>query len=177
MGMDLIAIIEHKKSADEILISMETINSSKDFLTLFQKEYPDSNLRKSNWKGPYFMTKENLEKIWYVEESNRNREDELQGMNYYAKMDIPDAQLTFHRNTISISPHGLHKYGNFQYPKTASFIISINRVIARIFESSKIVYCVDSYEPQSILYDYCLEGKHLEEIINIVMKDLGCLQV
>lgn len=173
MGMDLIAIIEHKKSVEELVSIAEVLNTASDFRKIFRDTYPNSELRTADWNGPKLMTIENLEKIWLTEESGKDRIEELEGLNYYAEMDIPYAELTFHRHTIEISPHGLHKYGNFRTPKWAAFILNMNRGIAKLFDSSQIVYCVDSYEPQSIIWEYCLEGHKLEKIIELGNEKFG----
>jgi hypothetical protein len=173
MGMDLIAIIEHKKVAEEIISIAEVIDTAKAFRKVFSETYPNSKLRDAEWNGPKLMTSENLEKIWVTEENGKDRIAELEGLNFYAEMDIPYAELTFHRHTIEISPHGLHKYGNFRTPKWAGFILNMNREIAKLFGSSKIVYCVDSYEPQSILWEYCVEGQKLGKIIELGNSKFG----
>ena len=70
--MDLVALIEHKKSPNELLLIPSLINNCLGLKDIYHSQYGNNiNIKTPNWNGPFEMTCENLEKIWLIEENNK----------------------------------------------------------------------------------------------------------
>jgi len=179
MGVDLIGVVNHKLNKSELIklpSIMDTWNEiNLIILTELRKTYTEKyvNEKYLNIESAYYnidmggvKTKSNpdenyFELVWNQWVENENAELlSIQIVTYFAFIKI-------RRQTIIIEQMPWHKYSNLDDKDMAKMILEINRVIANKLEQNKIVYFADSSYPTSMLYNHALEGKTVEQIIQI----------
>lgn len=169
--MDFSAIISHKLTPTETMEIPRLIDESKGILKVVLKDKKDIRIRKTNWEGPFPMTAKNIDIIW--RRRSGNLDPQIEGFNYYADLNTYFADLTICENTIIVSPNPEHKYGNLNIPDACEYIIELNREIAKLFSSDKIVYCADSSISTGILDEKARGGWSLERIIKFGQEKFG----
>ena len=171
MGMDFSAIIGHKLTSLKALEVPRLIDESKEIFNIVSRDKEGINKRKSKWQGPFQMTEKNIYLIW---EKLRNFEGTpIEGYNYYSDLNTYFADIAIYENTITVSPNPEHKYGNLIIPDACEYIIKLNREIARLFNSSHIVYCAVGYLSTGILDEKAREGWSIENIIKFGIDKFG----
>ena len=171
MGMDFSAIIGHKLTPLETLEIPRRIDESKGIFEVVRNDKGDLKIRKSKWEGPFPMTAKNIDLIW--ERLRNNQDPQIEGFNYYSDLDTYFGDLAIYENTITVSPNPEHKYGNLEIPDACEYIIKLNREIAKLFNSSQIVYCADGYVSTGILDEKAREGWSIENIIKFGVGEFG----
>ena len=172
MGMDLVAIIEHNKTPKELLRIPQTLANANSVIDLFLNQHPHDTISQTKWRGPYKMTAENLIKIWEMEE-NDQEPHEIDGFNYDTDITSFFGSIRVNKHTINISPFPEHKYRNLSNPRSSKYVFTLYRQIAILFNTKKIIYCVDSYCESSILEEKSREGWKIEKIIELGNKLFG----
>ncbi len=174
MGMDLVAIIDHNRNAQELLQLPELICSSKELKKLFCEQHNCEirELKTCQWKGSFPMTKINIETIW-IHLKNEIDLELNKPMNYYTEIDTYFGNISVYEKTINISPFPEHKYRNLRNLLTSKYIFKLNRIIASLLGSNQIVYCCDSYYYPEIIESKSMDGWNNESIIKFGNKLFG----
>ncbi len=162
MGVDLVAIIEHNLTLKELVDLPNQINTWDEVLDFFASY--DQNQRppiQSKWDGP--IDEFQLELVWKYYELEDNTDIINQLNTFDSDIHCVFGSLSVLRNTILLT-HWNHKYSNLEDPIKAQNILSLNRMIARRFNSNEILYCTDSTYPTQIIEDKALEGLHFSEL-------------
>ena len=171
MAMDLVAVIEHKMTAREVLTIPSLITASIALRKQYEERHPGSKLKLTNWPGPHEMTADNLEQIWEAEADGENFQGE--GMNYYSEIDSFFGEITVNRHTINVTPFPEHKYKNLRDTGNLEYILTLNRQLAKLFDVKRILYTVDGYYKPAILAEQSRLGWSLDAIIEYGNETFG----
>lgn len=170
MGVDILGIVRHKMTAKEILFLPKRIDSWSEMKEL-KKDNKQMLNKPAKWNCKNEMTEKALLLLWKSLETNDSQPKELYGFDYSIECFI--GWINVFRNTLVINHFPEHKYRNIDLPETANRIIKINRKIAREMGGEEIIYCPDSSYPTSIIEEYAMEGKSLDEIKKLGITEFG----
>ncbi len=174
MGMDFLAIIDHNRTAKEVLQLPQIIENSKKLKRIFCEfhSYEIEKLAPCVWDCAYPMTEENLEVIWENLE-NKTEIDVGENINIDAEIETYFGSIYVNRKTINISLFPEHKYGNLRCLEVSEYIFKINRIIATLLGTDRIVYCCDSYYYPELIETKSMEGLNNDGIIKYGNKLFG----
>lgn len=168
MGVDIVAILEHKYTAKEVFQLTETINTWEEVFQYHLKFNADNKEDiEAKWEAGMFKVDEQLiEKEWIAWETNGKVEA-------YPKIYCSFADFRVNRNTINICPSWMHKYGNLYSFNTREYVLNLMRMIARKIGSTKILYCPDSACSTSIMEEFSNKGWELNDIEEYGYSEFG----
>ncbi len=170
MGVDIVAIMKHELTQDEVFNLPNEINTWTDILE-FHKDFNDDKKDVINAKwdaGIIEVTKDLIEKEWIAWETNQETQTSPRIYTSFA-------DFTINRHTINTCPMWRHKWGNLYDFETREFVILLNRKIAKKLGAKRIIYCVDSSCSTYILEELSLMGWKLEDIENYGINEFGVI--
>jgi hypothetical protein len=173
MSVDLIAAIEHRLSAAELMKLPGLIDQLSEELKAirFSQGDPYNMQSKScRWPGNGEMSEQLLAQIWYDWESGTQFSGDRIFDN---QLDCMAGTIEVWKNTLLICQFPEHKYANLLDPVRARMILESNRCIARVLHADKILYFPDSAFPTSVLLDKAQEGLTIAELIEHGEKEFG----
>lgn len=170
MAVDIVAIIKHDLSLQEIVELPSTINTWMDIFQ-FHKDFNEDRSENIDavWnEGFQEVTAELIEKEWMARETNQITQ--LSFILYSAF-----AYFKINRQTINICPMGRHKWGNLYEKHTREFVMLLIRKIAEKFGSNRVIYCVDSACSTYILEALSKMGWSFEMIEEYGLNEFGTI--
>lgn len=171
MGVDLVGIIGHTLSKQEIVDLPEKINTWHDVSDFFSTYSANPQKSPSKWDG--IINEEQIELIWrYFEAEEVDKELLTKMENFDSQIDCDFGSLSIYRQTVLIS-HWNHKYHNLGNPETARNILTLNRMIASHFNQSEIIYCADSGYPTQSIEHMARSGLKIEDLKRFGMNRFG----
>lgn len=159
MGTDIVAIVRHRYSPQEIVNLPERINSWTE-IHEYRKKFLNDNREKidAKWEAGIFeVTEDLITKAWGAWETN----DVVEA---YPRIHSSFASFNINRHTINLCPSWTHKYGNLYDFFTRAYVMNLMRMIAKRIGSDRIIYCPDSTCSTSILEEKSNQGWTLDEI-------------
>lgn len=170
MGVDLVGIIGHSMSKNEVLKLPGQINEWNDVKEFFAS-YGDSKIEKAEWDG--VIDEQQLELIWRYYETKEIDNKILNKMGCFDSIiHCNFGILSIYRQTILIS-HWNHKYSNLGDPEKAKKILTLNRMIAKHFNQNEIVYTTDSGYPTQSIQDKAISGLGFEDLKRFGINEFG----
>ncbi len=168
MGIDIVAIVNHKYSTRDILTLPERINTWTDVHDFYKNRFNDKREEISaKWDaGVFEVTADLIEKEWQAWESNGQVEASPRIYCSFANFKI-------NRHTINIRPSRMHKYGNLYDYISREFIMNLMRMLAKEIDANRIIYCPDSSCSTSILEEKSNQCWSLDEIEKFGISNFG----
>ncbi len=157
MGMDIVAIMRHSMSVEELCVLPDKINTWTDVFKHYSK-YNENPKKQIDAKWDYVNpTPEML--IAQFEGYEKH-------LSNFSTFSISSSfgDFKINRNTIIACPWSQHKYGNLYDYESRRYVIIFMRLIAKELSSEKIIYCPDSSCSTEILYDKAYDGMSIDEI-------------
>ncbi len=181
MGVNLVGIIKHEKSASELIKFPEEIDSWNELRLLrleglrkiWKEEYIIEHCCKNEeakWRDNFNMKEETLKQIWTEWDSEP---DYSTGLLLNNQIESFFGTIKVYENTLIIEHSPWYRYSCLKDPDIANSLLSMNRWIAKKLNQNKVVYCVDSSFPTEIIYDFANKGKTIEEIISFATLKMG----
>jgi len=168
MGVNIVAIVRHQYSAQEIVNLPERINSWID-IHEYHKEFNNDKSEEINAKwdaGIFEVTETLIKKEWEARESDCVPEA-------FPRIWCSFADFKVNRHTINICPSWMHKYGNLYDFFTREYVMNLMRMIANKIGSNRIIFCPDSGSSTYILEEKSCQGWTLEEIERYGIETFG----
>jgi hypothetical protein len=170
MGVDIVAIMKHELTLDEVISLPDVINTWTD-IHQFHKDFNDDkkDVIDAKWDaGNIEVTKDIIEKEWIAWENNQVTQSSL-------RITTSFADFKLNRFTLNTCPMWRHKWSNLYDFETREFVISLNRKIAEKLGVSRIIYCVDSACSTYILKELSLMGWKFEDIEKYGINEFGVI--
>lgn len=168
MGMDIVAIMEHNLSVDEVFDYPNQVNQWEDVFEMYKK----------NTSNPH----EKANAVWDDRNPSVTKELILNEWKQYEDKSLPqisckivanNLDLKFNKKTVIVCPSPHHKYGNLYNFDTRQYVIEYLRLIGQKFNTPKIIYCVDSACSTAILEEKSYYGYSLLEIEKFGLQQFG----
>ncbi len=169
MGVDIVAIVNHMYSTEDILTLPEQINSWLDVHQYHTNRINNRNREDINAKwdaGMFEVTADLIEKEWQTWESNGRVE-------VYPRISCSFADFKINRHTINIRPSRMHKYGNLYDYSSRESIMILMRMLAKKVNANRIIYCPDTACSTSILEEKSNQCWKLDEIEKFGISTFG----